>query len=130
MSKAGHRSFALFAHVTWHTSRRAHSVRRTDVATVTRALLESAARNSVHVLAQAVMAEHVHVLVSFRPDLSLMPFIRDAKSESARRVNATAPHRLTWARGYFAGSVSHSHIPTVRAYIARQHLRHPDSVPA
>ncbi|PYP13943.1 MAG: IS200/IS605 family transposase [Gemmatimonadetes bacterium] len=130
VSKAGHRSFALFAHVTWHTSRREHSVRQTDVATVTRALLECAARNSVHVLAQAVMADHVHVLVSFRPDLSLMPFIRDAKSESARRVNGPHRRRLTWARGYFAGSVSHSHIPTVRAYLARQPLRHPDSVPA
>jgi len=76
------------------------------------------------------MADHVHVLVSFRPDFSLMPFIRDAKSESARRVNGPHRRRLTWARGYFAGSVSHSHIPTVRAYLARQPLRHPDSVPA
>jgi len=76
------------------------------------------------------MADHVHVLVSFRPDLSLMPFIRDAKSESARRVNGPHRRRLTWARGYFGGSVSHSHIPTVRAYLARQPLRHPDSVPA
>src|SRR5437588_11178656 len=117
VSKAGHRSFALFAHVTWHTSRREHSVRQTDVAAVTRALLECAARNSVHVLAQAVRADHVHVLVSFRPDLSLIPVIRAAQSESARRVNGPHRRRLTWARGYFAGSGSHTHLPSVRPHL-------------
>ena len=88
----------------------------------------AAFRNSLHVIAQAVMADHVHVLVSFRPDRTLTPFIRDAKSESARRVN-TAGGRLTWARGYYAGSLSHSHIPAARTYLARQHQRHPHTVP-
>ncbi len=129
MSKPGHRNFGLFAHVTWHTWRRQGSVRLEDVGTVTQGILSVAARNSVHVLAQAVMADHVHVLVSFRPDRRLMPFIRDAKSESARRVNTTTGGHLKWARGYYAGSLSHSHIPAVRNYIARQRQRHPDGVP-
>jgi REP element-mobilizing transposase RayT len=81
------------------------------------------------VLAQAVMADHVHVLVSFLPERPLMPFIRDAKSESARRVNAAPPGRVRWARGYYAGSVSHGVIPALRGYLARQHTRHPDLVP-
>jgi len=128
MSKLGHRKFGLFAHVTWHTVRRARSIRQEDVETVTRGILAAAARSSVHVLAQATLADHVHVLVSFRPDRSLMPFIREAKSESARQVNA-AGGRLLWARGYYAGSVSHGHIPAARTYIARQRQGHADRVP-
>jgi REP element-mobilizing transposase RayT len=128
MSKPGHRNFGLFAHITWHTWRRERSVRRTDAETVTRGILEAAARQSVHVLAQAVLADHVHVLISFRPDRPLMPFIRDAKTQSAREVNE-AGGGLKWARGYYAGSVSHGHIPAARAYIARQHSRHPDLIP-
>jgi putative transposase len=128
MSKPGHRKFALYAHITWHTYRRERSIRQQDVSTVTQSITAAAARNSVHMLAQAVVADHVHVLVSFRPDSPLMPFIRDAKSESARAVNA-AGGRLVWARGYYAGSLSHSHIPRAHVYIARQDIRHADRVP-
>ena len=128
MSKPGHRKFALYAHITWHTYRREPRIRQEDVQSVTDSISAAAARNSVCVLAQAVVADHVHVLVSFRPDRPLMPFIRDAKSESARVVT-TAGGRLAWARGYYAGSLSHGHIPAARIYIARQHVRHADRLP-
>ena len=128
MSKPGHRKFALYAHITWHTYRREPSIRQEDVRSVTDSISAAAARCSVRVLAQAVVADHVHVLISFRPDRPLMPFIRDAKSESARVVK-TAGGQLTWARGYYAGTLSHGHIPRARIYIARQHVRHADRVP-
>ena len=82
MSKPGHRSLELFAHLTWHTWRRQRRVRRKDVEIVRQSIRRAAFRNSLHVIAQAVMADHVHVLVSFRPDRTLTPFIREAKSES------------------------------------------------
>ena len=95
-----------------------------------RAILDAGQRNDVHILAQAVVANHLHVLVSFRPDQALTPFIRDAKSESARRVNLFDPQRLHWARGYYAGSISQSQIAATRSYIARQYLRHPELIPS
>lgn len=75
------------------------------------------------------MTDHVHLLVAFRPDRALTPFIRDAKSESARRVNQSVGGRVKWARGCYAGSVSHGQIPDVRAYLASQHIRHPNGAP-
>lgn len=128
MSKRGHRKFGLFAHITWHTWRRERSIRRCDVEIVGRGIVTAAERQSVHVLAQAVLADHVHVVISFRPDRAIMPFVRDAKSESARRVN-TSREGFKWARGYYAGSLSHSHIPAARNYLATQDARHPDRVP-
>src|SRR2546422_11743885 len=113
MSKLGHRKFRLFAHVTWHTVRRARSIRQEDVETVTRGILAAAARSSVHVLAQATLTDHVHVLVSFRPDRSLMPFIREAKSESARQVNAPGGG-LLWGPGDYPRSASPRPIPPPR----------------
>ena len=120
---------SLYAHITWHTHRRARCIRRADAEIVARAILDSGTRCGTHVLAQAVLADHVHVLVSFTPEKPLTPFIRDAKSESTRRVNLGEPHRLRWARGYYAGSISHSHISATRPYIAKQFLRHPESIP-
>ena len=129
MSKRGHRKFGLFAHITWHTWRRERNVRRCDVEVVGRGILVAAERQAVHVLAQAVLADHVHVVISFRPNRAITPFVRDAKSESARRVNTLREGRFRWARGYYAGSLSHSHVPAARNYLATQYPRHPDLVP-
>src|SRR5689334_24813307 len=68
MTKSGHRKFGLFAHITWHTWRRERTVQREDASVVTRTILAAADRNAVHVLSQAVLSDHVHVVVSFRPD--------------------------------------------------------------
>ena len=124
-ARGPHKAYALYAHITWHTHWRAQTVRREDVQTVSGAVLRAAERHRVKVLAQAVLTEHVHVLVSFRPDTALSGFIRDAKSESSRRVGANA----TWCRGYYAGSVCAQHLAATRGYIARQHAHHPDLIP-
>src|SRR5882672_3722831 len=114
-AKGPHKAYALYAHITWHTYWRARTVRREDVQIVSGAVLRAAERHSVKVLAQAVLTEHVHVLVSYRPDTALSDFIRDAKSESSRLVGQNAE----WCRGYYAGSVCANHLAVTRAYIAR-----------
>jgi REP element-mobilizing transposase RayT len=120
----------LYVHVTWHTWRRLHMVRAADVPGITRSLLAAAERAHCHVVAHAVLSEHVHVLLRVGTDASLSAFIREAKSESARRVNACrGTQALRWCRGYFADSVSPNRARFVMAYLARQHAHHPDRVP-
>jgi putative transposase len=124
-AKGPHKAYALYAHITWHTRWRDRTVRRDDVQIVAGAVLRAAERHNVQVLAQAVLTEHVHVLVSYRPDTPLAAFVRDAKSESSRLAGPNA----TWCRGYYAGSVCERHLAFTRAYIARQHAHHPHLIP-
>ena len=128
----GHRAFGLYAHVTWHTWRRKAQIRKCDVSIITESILNAASRTGVRVHAQAVLTEHVHVLVSFPPQVALASFFREAKSESARRVNAARGdgERMRWGRGYYAGSLSRDHVYATRVYIARQFQRHPDRIPS
>jgi REP element-mobilizing transposase RayT len=77
------------------------------------------------VLAQAVLTDHIHILIRYAPDTTVSAFVREAKSESSRRVGKT----LRWQRGYFADSISRSHVLGVRRYIASQFSRHPDKIP-
>jgi putative transposase len=123
--KGPHKAYALYAHITWHTRWRDRTVRRDDVQVVAGAVRRAADRHNVHVLAQAVLTEHVHVLVSYRPDTALAAFVRDAKSESSRLAGPNA----TWCRGYYAGSVCERHVAFTREYIARQHAHHPNLIP-
>ena len=130
-ARGPHMAVRLCAHVTWHTWRRQYMVRSADVPVIARALHSAAARTRCRVVAHAVLSEHVHVLLRVGADASLSAFIREAKSESARRVNEYRGTRaLRWCRGYFGDSVSPNRAPLVAAYIARQHAHHPDRVPA
>ena len=131
--KAGsrHTACGLYAHITWHTWRRIQQIRADDVRVLCDAVLAAGHRARVRVHAQAVLTDHVHVLISYPPDVALANFVREAKSESARRVNAVRrdAQRVRWCRGYYAGSLSRSHVTAARSYLARQFHRHPDRIP-
>ncbi len=127
----GHTACGLYAHVTWHTWRRIPQLRASDVHLVCDSVLAAGRRSRVHVHAQAVLTDHVHVLVSYPPDVALADFLREAKSESARRVNSARldAQRVRWCRGYYAGSLSRNQVITARSYLGRQFQRHPDRIP-
>jgi len=119
-----HKAFELYAHITWRTRSSERAIAKRHVEVIASSVLRAAERHKMRVLAQAVLTDHVHVLVSYRPDSILAAFVRDAKSESSRRSVTVG-----WCRGYYAGSVCRRHIAAVRHYIARQHSHHPDLIP-
>ena len=127
----GHTACGLYAHVTWHTWRRMAVIGRDDARLVQESVLQAARRTGIRVHAQAVLSDHVHVVVSYPPNATLSSFVRDAKSESARRINSARldAQRLQWCRGYYAGSLSRVHVAAARSYLARQFQRHPDRIP-
>ena len=107
------------------------AIRKFDVQPIVDAVLEAGTHTGVRVHAQAVLKDHVHVLVSYLPTVALSSFVRHAKSESSRRVNVGRKdaQRLQWSRGYYVGSLSREHVLATRSYIARQFQRHPELVP-
>lgn len=126
-----HKAFGLFAHITWHTWRRQQVIRRDDVSVISEVIKEAGGFRGVHVHAQAILSDHVHILVSHNSATPLSPFIRHAKSESSRRLSLVrvAGPEFRWCRGYYAGSVCRSHLGRVREYLGRQHARHPSRIP-
>ena len=126
-----HRASGLYAHATWRTYRRTKAIRKYDVRAIVDAVLEAGQRTGVRVHAQAVLQDHVHVLVSYPPTATLASLMRHAKAESCRRVNVKRKdaQRLQWSRGSSVGSLSRDHVLATRSYIARQFHRHPELVP-
>jgi REP element-mobilizing transposase RayT len=132
MRKRGpHKAIGLYAHITWHTWRRQRTVRRVDVEHVVAAVQDAAARCRVRVHSVGVLADHVHVVVSFAADTTLSSFIRESKSSSALRINRgrTPGNEFRWCRGYYANTLSRSHVAAARTYVGGQFQRHPELVP-
>ncbi|MGH7644593.1 MAG: IS200/IS605 family transposase [Gemmatimonadales bacterium] len=126
---SSHRAYQLYAHITWHTWRRVGCLNRAAAADVASAVASACRKSGVKVLRSAVLADHVHMLVSFRPDSRLSNFVRLAKSVAAVRASRRVPGAVRWARGFYAASLHQRDLARVVNYIARQYEHHPDSIP-
>src|SRR5207244_7828095 len=88
--------------------------------------LASACRvTGVRVFRDAVLANHVHLVVSFRPDIRLSDFVRLAKSVSATRANRRVTRAVRWARGYLVTTIHKRDLRLALGYVADRFQRHP-----
>jgi REP element-mobilizing transposase RayT len=124
-ARGQHQACRLFFHLTWHTYRHEPVISAAVAPIVTDSVGRAARRTRSLVLAQGVLSDHIHLLIRCAPDATISAFVREAKSESSRRVGKA----LRWQRGYFADSISYSDVIGVRRYIASQFTRHPDKIP-
>ncbi len=70
------------------------------------------------------VADHVHLLVSYRPTLTISDFMRELKKASSVWANQTHNPHFGWQDGYSVFSVSRSQKDRVAKYIANQELHH------
>ena len=126
-----HKAIGLYAHLTWHTWRRQPNITKADVEQIANAVREAGERCRVRVHSVGVLADHVHLVVSFSPDTTLSSFIRESKSSSTLRINRTRTNgcQFQWCRGYYANTLSRSHVAAARNYVGSQLRRHPDLHP-
>ena len=70
--------------------------------------------------------DHVHILLSLKPDIALSDLVRDIKSSSSRFINNRGwiIGRFNWQEGFGAFSYSRSQLDRVIRYIDRQEEHH------
>src|SRR5712691_4005832 len=124
-----HHAYQLYAHITWHTWTRVGCVDAAAASDVRSAVASACRGTGVRILQGAVLADHVHLVISFRPDTRLSDFVRLAKSVAAARANRRVCGAVRWARGYYVATIHKRDLTRVMSYVAQQFQRHPDSVP-
>ncbi len=72
------------------------------------------------------MPDHIHILVSLKPDNSISDLVRDIKSNSSKFINEKEwfADKFHWQKGFGAFSYSHSQIDDVVHYIKNQKEHH------
>ena len=71
------------------------------------------------------ITDHVHLLFSLPPSMSVAAALRVIKTNSSKWVHETHPHKsFAWQSGYAAFTVSQSKRETVARYILRQEEHH------
>ena len=71
-------------------------------------------------------SDHVHIAVRLHPEISIVGFVRDVKTNSSKWVHEALSRNsdFSWQDGYSAFSVSHSIVGKVVDYIRGQKVHH------
>jgi REP element-mobilizing transposase RayT len=86
-------------------------------------LAGTAAKYGIKVIAIGGMADHVHLLLSFAPDVSVSKAVNILKSNSSKWMR-TESQEFAWQEGYAGFSVSSSALEKITQYINGQPEHH------
>ena len=72
------------------------------------------------------MPDHLHLLISIKPDCLLSDLVRDVKANSSKWINTKnfVKSKFQWQEGFGAFSCSQSQLDVVIAYITNQEKHH------
>lgn len=126
-----HNLYDLKYHVIFCSKYR-HRILTGEVATRCRVLIrEVCASNYVDIISGSMSPDHVHLLLSLPPSISLSKVLQYIKGKSSRKLLQEFDHlrkrywgQHLWARGYFAVTVGNVNSEEVQRYIENQEAHH------
>ena len=130
---SSHAKYSLHIHLVWVTKYR-KKVLSGEIARRTRELIREICRtNEVEIIKGHVSRDHVHLLVSMPPFLSVSKLVGYIKGKSSRKIQQEYTEirrrfwgQHLWARGYFAASSGNVTDEVIKAYIEQQDLEKDD----
>lgn len=122
--KGSHTIFNIQLHISWITKYR-YKVLKKDIGERTKNLIRQiAVENGVEILSGAVAPDHVHILISIDPSISVSTLVKYLKGKTSRKLQMEFPElkkkywgQHLWARGYFAVSVGNVTSAMIKEYI-------------
>ena len=129
--KWSHTTYDLKYHIIWCTKYR-YRVLTGEVANRIRELVrEVCAANYIEIISGSMSPDHIHLLVSIPPNISLSKVMQYVKGKSSRKVLMEFEHlrkkywgQHIWARGYFAVTVGNVNEREIQEYIENQEANH------
>lgn len=129
--RGSHSLYELKYHVVFCTKYR-YRILTGSVAIRARELVrEICAANYVDIVSGSMSPDHMHLLISVPPSISLAKIIQYIKGKSSRKLLQEFEHlrkrywgQHLWARGYFAVTVGNINTEDVQRYIENQEAHH------
>jgi len=127
--KTSHSIYDIKYHIVWITKYRKAAITG-QIAQRTREIIRGVCQtNEVEILAGHVSKDHVHMLVSAPPHLSVSKLVQYMKGTTSRKlqmeykeINKEFWGKHLWARGYFAASSGNVTDDVIAEYIRLQDI--------
>ena len=131
--QSSHTVYELKYHLVWITKYR-KPILRGEIATRARELFREICKaQDVEVIKGHISKDHVHMLVSVPPHISVSDLVQSLKGKTSRKMMMEYKSmsrqfwgRHIWARGYFVASSGNVTDEVIMKYIEEQGLEPPD----
>ena len=127
--KTSHSSYDIKYHIVWITKYRKPVMIGAIAKRLQEILRQVCAQNDVQILSGHISKDHVHMLVSVPPHLSVSKLVQYMKGNSShklqmeyKKLNKQYWGRHLWARGYFAASTGNVTDEIIAEYIQNQDI--------
>ena len=127
--KSSHCTYDIKYHIVWITKYRKPVIVGAIAKRLQEIIRQVCQQNDVQILSGHVSKDHVHMLVSAPPHLSVSKLVQYMKGNSSHKIqmeykeiNKQYWGRHLWARGYFAASTGNITDEIIAEYIQNQDL--------
>ena len=132
--KSSHTVYDIKYHLVWITKYR-KPVLQGEIAIRARELIREVCRSyDVEIIKGHLSKDHVHLMVSVPPHVSVSQLVQYIKGKSSRKMmmefktlSRTFWGRHIWARGYFAATSGNVTDEVIMKYIEEQDIESPDT---
>ncbi len=125
--KGAHTTHRLMVHLVWIPKYRKRVLVGEIAKRIEGLLRECAEVNKWRIDELNIQADHVHMLVQIKPNVSISKVVQYFKSGSSKAIREEFPKLRAflwgdsfWADGYFAETVGVTNLKTIRRYIKNQ----------
>ena len=116
----------LLVHLVWSTKNREKVITKETKELLLNHILENARKKEIFIIRVNCVSDHIHFLISLKPDQSVSNVVRLLKGESSFWINKQeiSNRKFAWQEEYFAVSVSESIREKIIIYIDNQEEHH------
>ena len=116
----------IYVHIVFSVKRRENIIERVWKNELYKYICGIVNGNKQKVFAIGGMSDHIHILASIKPDISLSDLVREIKVNSSKWINLNnlVKGRFNWQEGFGAFSCSHSRLDAIISYINNQEQHH------
>ena len=121
-----HKKYLLQAHIIFSTKYRKPILQYILGDSIKNKIVELSKSSRFDIISQEIDKNHIHILVSYEPNISISQIIRKIKSETTyhawkdhHQILKSEYYKFNklWADGYFACSVGDASEETIKTYI-------------
>ena len=118
--------YNIWIHLIWSTKKRKKLINKNIKEKLYVHILENAKGKNIFIDHINGIEDHVHLLISLKPEQSISKVVQLIKGESSHLINKSnlIEMRFEWQEEYIALSVSESLLSKVRMYIQNQEKHH------
>ena len=126
-----HNSYTLYYHVVFVTNKREPLINHEMAEFLSQFFRTKCLELEIHLLEQAVLCDHVHLVLSLRPAHYIPEVINYLKGAASHEANHhhEFTNSLYWMRGYHIDTVSGKQLKATIAYVRGQYHHYPDKIP-